>query len=145
MPIHLKLKFGQNEVTITGADEKEIFQGASFWGQLPTECGSCKSKEIGLIHSTPSGYEYYMMKCRGCGYEFKFGIRKEDHKLFPKPEKNNTGGWVPPYQGREEEEYESPPPRQQTRQPASRPSGPPQKARIPVVNLPEDEEDEIPF
>lgn len=124
MPIQLKMKIGQNEVTISGKDEKEIIADASFWGQLPGECGSCHSKEIGFVHSTPSGYEYYMMKCRGCGYEYKFGIRKEDHKLFPKPEKNNTGGWVAPFQGGNDDGYDAPAPRQQApqRQQPSRPA-----------------------
>lgn len=139
MPIQLKMKIGQNEVTITGKDEKEIIADASFWGQLPGECGSCHSKEIGFVHSTPSGYEYYMMKCRSCGYEFKFGIRKEDHKLFPKPEKNNTAGWVPPFQGGGGDDYEAPALRQQQR-PPSRPA--PRPAPKPSSEY---DEDDIPF
>lgn len=135
------MKIGQNEVTISGKDEKEIIADASFWGQLPCECGNCQSKEIGFVHSTPSGYEYFMMKCRSCGYEFKFGIRKEDHKLFPKPEKNNTGGWVAPFQGGNDDYEDRPAPRQAPRQAA--PSRP---APRPAPKKPEyDDGDDVPY
>ena len=75
--------------------------------------------------------------------EFKFGIRKEDHKLFPKPEKNNTGGWVPPFQGRDDGdgyEEQRPAPRQQ---PQRQPARPAPRQQKPQESW--DDEDEIPF
>jgi len=144
MPIQLKMKIGQNEVIISGNDEKEIIADASFWGRLPGECGSCHSKEIGFVQSTPSGYEYYMMKCRGCGYEYKFGIRKEDHKLFPKPEKNNTGGWVHPFQGNDDGHDPQPPRQQAPQRQQPRPTPRPAPRQQQSSNF-DDDVDNIPF
>ena len=131
MPIQLKMKIGQNEVTITGADEKEVFQGASFWGQLLTECGNCKSKDIGLQHQMDQQQQhYYSLKCRGCNFDFKIGQRR-DGFLFPGRKNQETGKieakWTPPYQRSDDDGYDAPAPRQQATQrqqprPAPRPA-----------------------
>lgn len=55
------------------------------------ECGNCASPDLEYKYTTPQGYEYYSIRCRGCRHELKFGQRKEDHTLFAK-------GWEAPYE-----------------------------------------------
>jgi hypothetical protein len=69
-------------------------------------CGHCDCPDLAYQFKTPQGYEYYSIKCKGCGYEFKFGQQQNDQKtLFPK-------GWEAPYKkgdGRDDDgdDYES--------------------------------------
>ena len=108
----MKIKVGDNEISVSGKDEKEVIEQASFFSQLPCSCGNCDSKEIGFSHQRPQNqYDYYQMKCKSCGWEFKFGMRKDDGGLFPKPSDNKAKhGWQAPYsggQGRDEDEDQS--------------------------------------
>ncbi len=143
----MKIKVGRNEIQVSGKDEREVIEQASFFGQLPAACGHCDSEEIGFCHSCAQNqYDYYFLKCKGCGWEYKMGIRKSDHKLFPKPEKNNDKGWVAPYQGpgRDEDEDQSQPPQRRESAPEQRSSRPPARREIPN-EPPDGDDDNIPF
>jgi hypothetical protein len=47
-------------------------------------------------HRSTKGYDFYELKCLGCGNSYKLGERK-DHRLFPK------GPWEPSRYGNSQE------------------------------------------
>ena len=74
-------------------DCNSVFQFLSMCDTMfgVKECGNCASPDLAFKYTTPQGYEYYSIQCRGCRHELKFGQRKEDHTLFAK-------GWEAPYE-----------------------------------------------
>ena len=152
MAMQMKIKVGLNEIQVSGEDEKELIEAASFFGQLPCSCGNCQSQEIGFSHRTAlkdgKPCHFYGMRCNSCKWEFKFGVRQDGSGLFPKPSDDSSkGGWQAPYNsgysaGRDENEDQS---RQQYRRdtPQQTRSGRPPVGRK-EEPLPEDE-DNVPF
>lgn len=77
------------------ADLKEAFSFLAQCQELfgtSDECHNCKGKDIRPKYRRHEKYEFYSFVCGNCGWEFKFGQRKDDGGLFPK-------GWEPPYDG----------------------------------------------
>jgi hypothetical protein len=57
-----------------------------------SKCKNCGGEDIAPKHRKNSGFDYYELECKGCGWRFKFGKKKEDDQLYPK-------GWEEPYAG----------------------------------------------
>lgn len=76
-------------------DTTTAFSAVAKWSELfgPMTCENCQCAETRFMHRSPSGYDFYSRECVKCGWEFKFGQTKEDHRLFPK-------GWEPPHDGK---------------------------------------------
>lgn len=68
----LKMKLGNKQLELTGTGTgTEIVKGLHFWSSLPSKC-SCGSENISLFYKSPSGNDYYGLKCGACGAEFTF-------------------------------------------------------------------------
>jgi len=137
MSIQLHIQVGSNKVVISAENERDLIKQASFFGQLPCQCGNCESPDIGFVHTSPQGYDFYMLRCKNCDWEYKFGIRKEDHNLFPKPDPNGKKGWSEPYSQSGQQERTEDAPRQKTGPPPPKPKWP----KKPMV----DDEDNLPY
>jgi len=139
MPVTIKTKVGQNEITVSGDDDKDLIKKISFWGQLPKKCGNCESDAIGFGHADRSGFDFYFMKCSSCQYEFKFGQKKDHSGLFPKSNK-----WEAPFASSGNDEEYTPPAR-----PAPRPAPRPASRPAPVARnsqvVDDDDDDIIPM
>lgn len=82
----IKLKMGVpgGEMEITGDNQREIFEQASFWQNLPTVC-PLDGYPTRMDHRQPQGNDYYQLQTTGpFPFVYKLGIRQEDHALFPK-------------------------------------------------------------
>lgn len=106
--IKANFKMGTTDLQVQSDDVKELFKQLGFFAGLPHACGNCKSKNITPDHKNVKGFDFYFIKCLDCEHEFKLGIKKEDHSLFPKSEE----GWVAPYSrgvdsGRDDGEFDS--------------------------------------
>jgi len=95
--VKLHLKIGKTPVVIEADDVRDAFSECELICQLPTLC-ACGCDDIIPAYSkvASSGDEFFFLKCRGCGKEFKLGQRKEDKQLFPKFD-DGDNGWVEPY------------------------------------------------
>ena len=79
------MKFRMNKtigkVQFTFEDEAdshlEFFQKASFYSDLPSVCGACKSDNIILEYRQPQGFTYADMFCLDCKKKLSFGQNKE--------------------------------------------------------------------
>jgi hypothetical protein len=100
--------FGTGRIEIVAATERELFERASFFVELPTDCSHCSEGKMIPNHRSPNGNDYYAMVCNNpaCGYRYKISITKEGGRLYPKRE------WEPPYTGGNDGRDEQP--RQQT-------------------------------
>jgi len=86
---------GETMVTFedTANTDADFFKKASFFFELPEECGNCDSKVLSITHRTPKGYDFYSVTCYKCGHQLTYGqLKDEKGKLFAKK-------WEPPYQG----------------------------------------------
>lgn len=97
MKISVKLPMGANQILIEGevSDFKDMIKKLSTFEGIPTECKHCKSKNLWPSYRQPEGFTYYSIKCSDCGWEFKYGQKKEGGGLFPK-------GWEAPHKGKDE-------------------------------------------
>lgn len=94
MQIQLKLKLGNNEVTITENAEnvKDLFKKLSFLTSLPS-VGPNGENDLRISYRVAGGqYEYYSIVSDQAGMELKFGQSKDGEGLFAK-------GWEPVFQG----------------------------------------------
>ena len=92
--IKATLQLGSLSVTVEAKDEKELFQRIGFFtNDVPCACGNCRSRNIVPTHRKIKGFDFYLMRCNDCEYEFSFGQKKEDSSLFPKKEE----GWKAPF------------------------------------------------
>lgn len=94
MQIQLKLKLGNNEVTITeNADDiKDLFKKLSFLTSLPAT-GPNGEDDLRISYRVAGGqYEYYSIVSDKAGMELKFGQSKDGQGLFAK-------GWEPLFKG----------------------------------------------
>ena len=91
MKFRTKVLLGSTEIAIEDetTDLKGLIETLSPYEDLPAACGHCKSTNLWPRYRTPKGYSFYSVKCRDCGHELKYGLTKEDHRLFPK-------GWEAP-------------------------------------------------
>lgn len=55
------------------------------------KCGNCGGVDHRPLYRRIKEYDFYSLQCQGCGWELKFGQRKEDGQLFPK-------AWEAPYE-----------------------------------------------
>lgn len=94
MKIKVNLPMGANAIQIEGevADFKGLIKNLSAFEGIPTACKNCKGKNLWPNFRQPQGNTYYSIKCSDCGWEFKYGQKKEGGTLFPK-------GWEAPYEG----------------------------------------------
>lgn len=97
MSVKLKFKIGGIVVEVTGQHEEDAWKEASFWNELPCECGNCQSKLIALRFRQAKEYDFYELICRECGYTYACG-QKMGGGLYPRGNKE-TGEWDPPYEG----------------------------------------------
>lgn len=58
-----------------------------------TKCGACESEKVHLEHRTAKGYDFYSVKCEGCGCRLDFGSLKDGAGLFPR-RKDESGNWL---------------------------------------------------
>lgn len=76
---------GDAIVEISGNDNKERIEQASFWMTLPKVCPECNAPLI-LSYRRPQNYPYYGLICTGdVPHECNFGIRRDDTSLFYNP------------------------------------------------------------
>jgi len=80
--IKAKMKIGKMDIEIEANDMKSIFKFSGIYGNLPKACHSCDSEELFLDHRSPSGFDYYALKCAKCGASGNFGQAKEGGQLF---------------------------------------------------------------
>jgi hypothetical protein len=77
MKLQLTMQLGDKSISISSeGTEKEVMKEASFWSQIPTSCGSCKSTDISLNYREPKGFEYYGLHCNSCHANLNFGQAK---------------------------------------------------------------------
>ena len=75
--IKLKQKIGKAQIEIEGKDFKSICKISGLLGMIPQKCDACNSDDIFLNHKSPSGNDYYGVKCKTCGAELNFHQKKE--------------------------------------------------------------------
>ena len=94
---------GRIEVETEVKDQREL---VSTLGQLQElceepDCGMCGSKSLRHDHRKAGGYDYYELKCRGCGARLAYGQSNPVGQLWPKRrgengEKLPARGWHQP-------------------------------------------------
>ena len=99
MEFKLNVQIGDSTIEITDdvKNTAELFRRIAFFTELPKTCGNeeCNSKNLGVSHRTPQGYNYYELKCLDCGYRFMLGQSQENPgELFPKNWEENHWGKV---------------------------------------------------
>ena len=89
----VNVAFGQ--VEIEGDTLKAIAANLGMVMELwsPQACGHCKeSGQIVPFYRNPSGFEFFGLECKNCGWRLPFGQNKEGGGMFTKE-------WEAPYQG----------------------------------------------
>ena len=74
-----------------------IEEFATYFGN--SECGACQGTDMQYIHRHVQDYDFYEIRCRGCGSKLEFGETKVGNKLFPKRKDKEgnylvDGGWT---------------------------------------------------
>lgn len=72
---------GGGSLEIVGDDQKALIREAAFWQGIPETC-PVDGSPVRFEYRNPQGYDYYMLVSES-GYEYKFGIKQDDHTLFP--------------------------------------------------------------
>ena len=96
----LRVQVGKTWVEVDCVSVKDGIQELSQYMEVFVEgmCGVCQSTDVIPNHRTAKGYDFYEMKCLGCGATLSFGQTKEGGRLFPRrrdQEGNELGkqGW----------------------------------------------------
>lgn len=92
--IKCNIKIGNASIQIEGSTEVEVVENAGFWGEVPCECGNCRSDKVGFFSRRAQGYLYVGVQCKDCSYTLNFGQNQEGGRLFIK----GDDGWKAPYQ-----------------------------------------------
>lgn len=97
---------GDAIVEISGNDNKELIEQASFWMTLPKACPECESPLI-LSFRRPQNFPYYGLICTGnTPHECNFGARRDDTSLFYNPLRKPWKLAQTKYETPEEDTYE---------------------------------------
>lgn len=77
-------------------DSKDALQQLGDFMEVfgESHCVACRSQNVMPVHRRAKGFDFYEMKCCDCGSALRFGVKKEDHTLFPK-RKDEQGNWLP--------------------------------------------------
>lgn len=92
--IKANIKIGNASIQVEAETQVALVDHAGFWGEVPTECGQCKSSNVGFFSRRAQGYLYVGVQCQDCSYTLNFGQNQEGGRLFIKSDE----GWKPPYQ-----------------------------------------------
>lgn len=88
MKFRLEKIIGKNKLVFEQEvnSNTDFFKAVSFYSQLPSVCGNCKSQEIyPSFKVTKDGYEYSKIECYDCKHELSFGqYRNGNGSLFSK-------------------------------------------------------------
>jgi hypothetical protein len=117
----IKFRLGDAQIEISADNERDLFDRATLFGEIPRQCGNCESTQLWPRHRIAQGrYHYYEVVCMACNYRAKVGQTQDSGALFCR------GEWEPPYVPDEAaDRHEAQPPRRDT---GRVPSAPPQPA-----------------
>lgn len=80
-----EIELGGGKLTFEGETLQEIIRESVFYNQLPTHCPIDGTVAVFAHNRDSDDNDYYGLVSTGTtAYEYKFGVRKTDHKLFPK-------------------------------------------------------------
>jgi hypothetical protein len=82
-------------VEICAQDFRDFFRQLSFIGDLPTTCGLCDSVRLRPSYHRRQEYEFYELRCSGCGGVFSLGQLRDGSGLFPNWKKGWQPAWSP--------------------------------------------------
>ena len=99
--ITYKLKIGKGMLEFQAQTMKDIHKFGAVYSALPEICDNCQSDNIHLSFKSPSGNDYYTIKCKACGaelalHQYKDGgfyvVAGEKMTVYVKPEDNQPVG-----------------------------------------------------
>jgi len=82
------------EIKVTGNTPVELIKAVSQFSQLPSECGKCKSNNLGFRHRVAgqsNEYDYLTLTCNDCGASLDLGMTKVGEGIFPKFNNDKVG------------------------------------------------------
>lgn len=85
------VKLGGIAVQVEADSIKELIQGASFFTEVPSNCGHCGKGNVLPHHRQHDGNDFYELVCSDCKHTLSFGQHKTGGTLFVKNE------WKPPF------------------------------------------------
>jgi len=82
--VTLKRKVGSSQIEVQAQDFKGICSADDLLGRLPDKCSLCGGTDLHFYHKTPKGFDYFGIRCRGCGAEQAFHTKQADGSFFIK-------------------------------------------------------------
>jgi len=80
-----EIELGGGKLTFEAETLQEIIRESVFYNQLPTYCPIDGTVAVFAHNRDSDDNDYYGLVSTGTTpYEYKFGVRKSDHKLYPK-------------------------------------------------------------
>ena len=84
--VKVKIAIGRTQLELEAQDVKTAHKFCSLYASLPEVCDACKSKNVHLFHKSPSGNDYFGIRCKDCGAELTFHQHKDGGGFFVKRE-----------------------------------------------------------
>ena len=102
MSIKATVRVGKGcNISLEASNPVELIKAASQFSQLPSQCGHCKSENLGFMHRQTGDkgqYDYLHIKCQDCGAQADLGQSEtiKGNVFFkhqPKDKTNVQGGF----------------------------------------------------